>query len=452
MKLYLCMVLGGSACTLLYIIFDYLLPYELSLQWKNIFLKINFIFYLLPVPLLLSQLKITLWPILEKARKKNEQSYMFIHPNSVWESLIVSCEKQKKVCITGYQKCFPFVVIVSVLFVALLAGWIISYMILNFKYKQVIIYTDLDDVPQNEKSRKIQVGISSRVSSPIAIGIIKPVILLPSYDKIYADSIKGIIGHEVKHIQNKDGIFRFLSFVIIAMEWFNPFAYYLLREHIAVSEMMCDEAAVEGMSKEEKIQYMRCIIAAAEKPQGVETVVMTLGAKRGLSKERMIRIMNKNDKKVWKNRLAMCIVAVSFMLSSIPALAYEEPINYTYTTYVEPRYITSKDFENTDWIAFISEGEINPYAAIITDFSRGDYVFISETGEIYLFEESLLLCQEQMKLLCLHNYETGTYSEHKKNSDSSCEVINYSAQICTKCGYKKSISEISTTSYKICPH
>ena len=96
MKLYLCMVLGGSACTLLYIIFDYLLPYELSLQWKNIFLKINFIFYLLPVPLLLSQLKITLWPILEKARKKNEQSYMFIHPNSVWESLIVSCEKQKK--------------------------------------------------------------------------------------------------------------------------------------------------------------------------------------------------------------------------------------------------------------------------------------------------------------------------------------------------------------------
>ena len=462
MRLYVCMVLGGSICTLLYIFINRILPYELSLKYKNLFLKINTIFYLLPVPWIAAEIKGILKLLLEKAGVVFPISTRgdIIHPNLIWESVIIRNEKNEIVYITGYQKWFPVILIGFTIFCILLSGWIIAYLVAGYKCKKGITYIDAGKYLRDsrDKKRKIQIGVSPYIDSPVSVGIMKPIILLPLDNEKYFVSEKGIVRHELHHIINMDGLFRILTFMVIAMEWYNPLAYYLFRENIAVNEMLCDEAAVEDMTKEEKIDYMRCIIMAAENHQNVKTVITSLGATKGLSKERMKRIMGKNEKKMWKKGLAAGIMTLCFLFSSVPALAYKEPLEFKEEEYSDD---VVEQWARTTMIIAVREGSTDGDYLINTemnnliktaDFSQGNYVLIDEAGEIFSGRDVALNNGNQTQAVCSHNYETTTILKHYKNDDGSCTVIEYNAQKCSKCEDVKLGSEISKHTYNVCPH
>ena len=52
----------------------------------------------------------------------------------------------------------------------------------------------------------------------------------------------------------------------------------------------------------------------------------------------------------------------------------------------------------------------------------------------------------------LHNYVKANYKSHKKNTDGSCTETVYAAYRCTLCSAVVIGDEISTTTYKKCPH
>lgn len=382
MRLYVCMVLGGSICTLLYYFFNNILSCELSLRCKNMFLRINILLYLFPFPWIAAEVRGILKELMEKAGvvfPRTSRGYI-VHSNRMWESMIIRDSNNEILYITGYQRWFPAILAGCAVFGILLVGWLIACLIIGYIYKKGMVNLDTDRCLKDsrDKKRRVRMGVSPNVDSPVTIGIVKPVILFPLDNEKYSASEKGIISHELHHIINMDGLFRFLTFVIIAMEWYNPLAYYLFKENIAVSEMFCDEAAVGSMSKEEKLDYMRCIITAAEKKQNVKKVIMTLGATKGLTKKRMMRIMGKNEKKTWKKGLAAGIMILCFVFSSIPALAYKEPLG------IEIMDVDAIDEWKGSYILFNGMDEKNEasYSKSV-DFSQSDYTFISEAGEIF---------------------------------------------------------------------
>lgn len=451
MRLYVYMVLGGSIYTLLYIFFNNILPYELSLKWKNIFLRINIILYLLPYPWIAAEVKGVLKVLLEKTGvvfPRTSRGYI-VYPNRMWESMIIKNSNNEILYITGYQKWFPAILAGCAVFGVLLAGWMIAFLIAGYIYKKDMINLDVNRYLKGseDKKRRVRIGVSPNIDSPVTIGMVKPVILLPLDNEKYFASEKGIISHELHHITNMDGLFRFLTFMIIAMEWYNPLAYYLFKENIAVSEMLCDEAAVKSMSKEEKVDYIRCIIAAAEKPQNAKKVIMTLGTTKGLTKERTMKIMEKNRKKIWKKGIAISIMVGCFLLSSIPALAYKEPLGMEIMD-----ADTIGEWKGTDILWNDTEEQTEVSYIKLLDFGQNDYVFINEAGETFFDENIKLNGENQARVVCIHNYESGTSANHERNSDGSCTVMEYNAQRCSKCGYVKIGSEISRITYKVCPH
>lgn len=454
MKLYILMVVGGSICTLLYIIFNKVLPCELSLKCRSIFLKFNIIFYLLPLPLIAAELKgkLEVWlegmgmtfPVFRQGKR------IIYTPDNFWTNLIITDENNKIKYITGYHKILPAVLVIFAVFCVLLAGWMIIYLAVCRNYKKDIIYMDSEEYMKKAGKRKVRIGVSPSIGSPVTVGVIRPVILLPVDDERYAAS-EGVIHHELKHIVNKDGIFRFLTFVIVAMEWYNPLAYYLVRENMAVSEMLCDEAAVKDMSKEEMVNYMECIIAAVDKNQNKKLVAATLGASKSLTEERMKRIMGKNSKKVWKKGIAVGIMAGCFLISSIPALAYKEPPTWDIDD--------GRNWNTTTQVGF-TEGE-NAFEVLReewkfpdlnVDFSQGDQLFIDENGEVYPVKDSELNNNNQIKAPCNHNYVEGTVHDHNANDNGGCTVITYRAQRCSKCNDLKRGSKVSTLTYEVCFH
>jgi len=403
-------------------------------------------FYILPIPWIIVQMKEILNWMLEKIGIAFQTGKIpdIMYPNSIWEGIVIKYEINDSF-LTGFQKWVPVVLVVSAIYFVLIFGWIITYLIIGNNYKRDIIYIDSTSYAKDMKKRKIRIGISPHICAPVTIGIFKSVILLPEENDKYTASARGIIYHELQHILRMDGLFRFFTFVVVAMGWYNLLAYYLLREYIAVSEMLCDKAAVDGMSKEEKMSYMECIIEAVRKTRENETIIMSLGKTQGLSKERMKRIMEKNEKKVWKRSFAVCTMVFCFLVSSIPSFAYKEPMIHSEVSDLNG---TIEDWLHIDMVIFTPNGEVESDYTESVDFSHSDNVFISEGGESY----SEFYNQEHMRIICSHNYETGIYSKHFPYSDGSCKKINYNAQRCTKCGYIIIGLEVSTTTYKACPH
>lgn len=389
MRLYLYMVLGGSICTLLYIIFNHIFSQEGSLKWKRTFIKVNMLFYLVPLPWMIAELKAKIVQLLEQVgvtfmpREVNNE----MNPQNIWESIVVLNAENELIYISGYQQWMPVIRIGMLIFFSLIIGWIISYRGMISYYKKDITYIDI----KKSGRIKVKIGTSPKVSSPIAFGSIRPTILLPE-DRNFQNSIDGIVNHELQHFRNRDSILRFLSFVILTLEWYNPLVYYLLRENIVISEMLCDEVATRDMSKTEKVAYMQCVLDSVGKTKKSEVLVMNLGNSKSLTKKRMEKIMEKRQKKIWKKGFAFCIMIGCFFASSIPALAYREPIILCES---EKCNHAVESWRNLDKITFVADSETETYELEYVDYSKGDCLFIDESGREFFYDKKSWRCKAQ---------------------------------------------------------
>ena len=74
--------------------------------------------------------------------------------------------------------------------------------------------------------KKVSIWISSLIQSPLTIGFFKPVILLPVaiLTQLSTEQVEAVIMHELSHIKRNDYVVNFLSKIILAFLYFNPFA------------------------------------------------------------------------------------------------------------------------------------------------------------------------------------------------------------------------------------
>lgn len=459
MKLYLYMMLSGSVGTILYILCNYILPFELKLKWKRIYLHVNMLFYLFPIPFVLSEIKITLRSFLASIGLLNVEAQIYtFKPNSMLGGFWVVGEEEQLKFLSGMHKWLPVLIVVSCFFLFGLFRWIYMYVNTGRALKKCLIYDKANEqevsIGKGKRTRKIVVARTYAVPAPFTIGIARPIIVLPVEDEDYVDAMEGVINHEVTHITNRDGLIRLLAFLIIALEWFNPLVYFQYKELIKVSELLCDEAATEGMTISEKKKYAECLISASEEKVGEETVVMALAQMKNLTRERTQRIMKMNTKKVLGGALAALVLACSLLISSLPALAYEQPVRFGEGILVDS---ANGQFENVDWTAFVPlefaaqdclQGDVPKL-----DFSICDTYFVSEDGEIFpIYEEMTSKSMAEVKAVCNHVFVDGYCYKHEVVTGGGCMLHTYSAKMCKLCQYVKDLTFISTATYAKCIH
>ena len=155
--------------------------------------------------------------------------------------------------------------------------------------------------------------------------------------------------------------------------------------------------------------------------------------------------MGINVKKTWKKGIAAVLMAGCFLISSIPAMAYEDARKYTVT---EESY-DIENWESTDWLLFNDEEDVE---TDYPEFKEGDIVFTEADGTVYCIDSLEENGGVTERASCQHTYKSGKVQQHSKKSDGSCTVTTYNAHGCTKCGDVILGSEISTFIYKVCPH
>lgn len=121
-----------------------------------------------------------------------------------------------------------------------------------------ISYFRLKKTVQISVSVKDNILACDEVKSPFILGIVKPMIYVPSF--MSGETLDCVISHEKAHIQRRDHWWKPLGYLLLTVYWFNPLcwaAFLLLCRDI---EMACDEKVIRDMDNNQKAAYSQALL------------------------------------------------------------------------------------------------------------------------------------------------------------------------------------------------
>jgi multidrug efflux system membrane fusion protein len=91
----------------------------------------------------------------------------------------------------------------------------------------------------------IEIRESDRVASPVALGIARPAIVLPSDWRQWGSAkLDAVLAHERSHIRRHDPAVQLLSAIHRALLWYSPLSWFLHKRIVRAAEEASDDAAV----------------------------------------------------------------------------------------------------------------------------------------------------------------------------------------------------------------
>ncbi|MDR3314093.1 MAG: peptidoglycan DD-metalloendopeptidase family protein [Oscillospiraceae bacterium] len=104
---------------------------------------------------------------------------------------------------------------------------------------------------------------SAAALCPLAIGLLRPCIVLPLQGGYTADDLDFILRHELCHLRTGHLWQKALLLPVNALHWFNP-ALWLLRHEAGVAmELCCDAAVAQNLNLQQRAAYAQALLRAA---------------------------------------------------------------------------------------------------------------------------------------------------------------------------------------------
>lgn len=161
------------------------------------------------------------------------------------------------------------------------------------------------------------------IYSSMAIGIIKPFVVIPEIQLQSKESLKYIFLHELTHIKRCDTIYKWIVQILVCIHWFNPILYFVKKDINNLCELSCDEQVIKKLDEDRRVDYGNTILHSIEISGDYtgEVVYNQLCENGKLIKERLksIKYFGK------KSRLALSIsimLTCTLFISAIVTGAY----------------------------------------------------------------------------------------------------------------------------------
>lgn len=167
---------------------------------------------------------------------------------------------------------------------------------------------------------KVRIYVSELVSSPVTVGYLKPVILLPvaALNNLTLPQVEAVLLHELSHIRRYDYLVNFLVSIIHTFLYFNPFMRLFLRAIEAERENCCDELVLQFGY--EKLSYASALLALEKISAQPGSLAIAATGKNYLL-NRIEKIIGMEKKKKFQFRqlagvlaALLCIVAFNSVL------------------------------------------------------------------------------------------------------------------------------------------
>lgn len=232
---------------------------------------------------------------------------------------------------TWLQKALPVASIVYLILLLLP----ISNFIRNYRYVKVIRQYGLTKIDvqwrvfvqkvaaQMGIRKPVHVWVSEFITSPVTIGFLKPVILVPlaAVNHLSLQQMESVLLHEISHIRRHDYLINLAINIIKTVLYFNPFVKAFVQIVEKEREKSCDEMVLQFQY--DSHEYATALLTLEKVNQQDHSFVMAAAGRKNDLLHRIELIMGVQKKKTISfNKLAgiavglLCIIAVNAFIIS----------------------------------------------------------------------------------------------------------------------------------------
>lgn len=232
--------------------------------------------------------------------------------------------------------------------------------------------------------RAVPVRRSRQISTPMVLGLLRPVLLLPEGQAVN----EVVLCHELTHLKRLDLAYKALLVAACWLHWFNPLVWWMSRAASENLELCCDDDVAAGRDAAFRRKYGELLLSTAEEKPGP-----TLSSRFGGSKQAMKdRLTNLFVKKKRGRLLACTAVAVLILVGGLvacegrPAMTDMEAVN----ALLESVSYDGQELSFTipegerDWNLFLTQNEDD--RTIAADVIQGFNDTVWKPGETYSFQ------------------------------------------------------------------
>lgn len=216
--------------------------------------------------------------------------------------------------------------------------------------------------------RTVSVMEYDGAESPMIIGFIKPVLVLPK-EQYNSEDLFFILKHELVHLKRGDVYLKLLFVTANAVHWFHPFIWIMQKEASIDMELSCDERVTRGTSYAMRKAYTETLLSMLHKQCVRKTALSTqFYGGTAIMKKRFENILIRSRK---KNGILIlvCAMILTIGLGTLVGCSVtrennenvpEQPQPEAARTEPSPADNPSADkntLENTITLSFSEEGE-----------------------------------------------------------------------------------------------
>ena len=226
--------------------------------------------------------------------------------------------------------------------------------------------------------RKVSLGTSVLVKSPMTIGVFKPLIILPFDITKHFDErdMHHIFLHELVHCKRRDSLINNLLCLLQVIYWFNPLMYITFRKIREDREIACDFSVLNCLPAKSNILYGETVIGFAQRLSRRKT--FSLSMELGSTKRQLTKRIEKIAVFKSETKFQRIKSAVIFTLIMVLILGQVPIVTALATTTVKDEYyeFNEHNVQYEDLSSYFGDYE---GSFVLYDLDSSEYTIYNET-------------------------------------------------------------------------
>jgi beta-lactamase regulating signal transducer with metallopeptidase domain len=189
---------------------------------------------------------------------------------------------------------------------------------------------------KHKTKRVISILQSDRITTPIAVGVFNPRIILPMLMNMDdTQLLEYVLAHEYYHIKRFDALLKMLFAFVLCVHWFNPLVWVMFILVNRDLELACDEKVIRSFGAETKTAYAYTLIGMVE--QKAKFTPLYNSFSKNAVEERIVSVMKVKRVSVF-GVITACLLVSVLTFGALATYASGKPhIEIEWWTYEEYR-------------------------------------------------------------------------------------------------------------------
>ncbi len=234
-----------------------------------------------------------------------------------------------------------------------------------------------------------RVRLTHAIAGPLVIGPLRPVIYIPEdlFARLDPDERAMLLAHELAHVKRRDTLVAAIEMVALAVHWFNPLAWWMMRAVRTQRELACDDRVV-ALFNDRADDYGSGLIKVARFQQALGRSAFgmaALGEGGGSFAARVKNILN-------RRRRPIAFLSIPALLTLAAAAAVVLPSHSNKTVQTSSALIVQNPQSSNAFdtrVYKIDRADISKIKQIVAAFGLGES--LKDSGRVFFPKDELIV-------------------------------------------------------------